>query len=50
MLLGKIDSKQINKESISDDLCYEETKETGSDGLRGSTVLDRVVRKSLFRM
>ena len=46
--LGKTDSKQI--ESISDDLCYDETKEIESDGLRGNIILDRVVRKSLFRM
>lgn len=47
-LLGKTDSKQI--ESISDDLCYDETKEIESDGLRGNIILERVVRKSLFRM
>ena len=46
--LGKTDSKQI--ESISDDLCYDETKEIESNGLRGNIILDRVVRKSLFRM
>lgn len=47
-LRGKTDSKQI--ESISDDLCYDKTKETESDGLRGNIILGRVVRKSLFRM
>lgn len=27
-----------------------QAKEIESDGMRGSTILDRVVRKSLFRM